>query len=139
MIDWLRLFPDADHRLQMTLRPGDAPRFWQHSEEAEHVLAERRQWLATHRERLLLMLPEAEEAVREAAEACGQLYVNHRWLGGTLTNFRTVYGVKGDIAENVKFDVFGQWSETSLDRLQTNNVTRTPLLSPVMNKRVAAA
>ncbi len=66
MIDWLRIFPDVDHRLQMTLRPGDAPRFWQHSEEAEHVLAERRRWLATHRERHLLMLPEAEEAVDEA-------------------------------------------------------------------------
>jgi hypothetical protein len=66
MIDWLRLFPDTDHRLQMTLRPGAATRFWQHSEEAEHVLAERRRWLATHRERHLLVLPEAEDAVREA-------------------------------------------------------------------------
>jgi hypothetical protein len=66
MIDWLRIFPDSDHRLQMPLRPGDAPRFWQHSEEAEPVLAERRRWLATHPERHLLMLPEAEKAVHEA-------------------------------------------------------------------------
>ena len=33
---------------------------------------------------------QAQEAVREAAEACGQFYVNHRWLGGTLTNLTTI-------------------------------------------------
>lgn len=33
---------------------------------------------------------QAQDAVREAAEATGQYYVNHRWLGGTLTNFSTI-------------------------------------------------
>lgn len=33
---------------------------------------------------------QAQEAVREAAEAAGQFYVNHRWLGGTLTNLATI-------------------------------------------------
>ncbi len=33
---------------------------------------------------------QAQEAVKEAAEACGQFYVNHRWLGGTLTNLSTI-------------------------------------------------
>lgn len=33
---------------------------------------------------------QAQEAVQEAAEACGQHYVNHRWLGGTLTNIETI-------------------------------------------------
>ena len=33
---------------------------------------------------------QAQEAVREAAEATGQYYVNHRWLGGMLTNFKTM-------------------------------------------------
>ena len=33
---------------------------------------------------------QAQEAVKEAAEACGQFYVNQRWLGGTLTNLATV-------------------------------------------------
>lgn len=32
----------------------------------------------------------ARQGVREAAERCGMPYVNHRWLGGMLTNFRTV-------------------------------------------------
>jgi len=33
---------------------------------------------------------QAQEAVREAAEATGQYYVNYRWLGGTLTNLTTI-------------------------------------------------
>ncbi len=33
---------------------------------------------------------EAASAVAEAAEAIGQHYVNHRWLGGTLTNLSTI-------------------------------------------------
>jgi small subunit ribosomal protein S2 len=33
---------------------------------------------------------QAQEAVREAAEACNQFYVNHRWLGGMLTNQETI-------------------------------------------------
>ena len=33
---------------------------------------------------------QAQEAVKEAAQACGQFYVNQRWLGGTLTNMTTI-------------------------------------------------
>src|SRR4051812_16176160 len=33
---------------------------------------------------------QAQEAVKESAKACGQYYVTERWLGGTLTNFKTV-------------------------------------------------
>jgi small subunit ribosomal protein S2 len=33
---------------------------------------------------------QAQEAVEEAAKACGQFYVNNRWLGGTLTNMTTI-------------------------------------------------
>ena len=29
-------------------------------------------------------------AVAEAAKRCGQYYVNHRWLGGMLTNWKTI-------------------------------------------------
>ena len=32
----------------------------------------------------------ASDAVKKAAESCNMPYVNHRWLGGMLTNFRTV-------------------------------------------------
>ena len=33
---------------------------------------------------------QASEPIKEAAKRCGQYYVNHRWLGGTLTNWNTI-------------------------------------------------
>jgi len=33
---------------------------------------------------------QAKDTIREEAERCGMYYVNSRWLGGTLTNFRTI-------------------------------------------------
>ncbi len=33
---------------------------------------------------------QAQECVKEEAERCGMYYVNQRWLGGTLTNFKTI-------------------------------------------------
>ncbi|QHI95430.1 30S ribosomal protein S2 [Aristophania vespae] len=34
----------------------------------------------------------ASEHIAEAAQRCGQYYVNHRWLGGMLTNWKTITG-----------------------------------------------
>ena len=33
---------------------------------------------------------QAQKPVAEAADKCAQFYMNHRWLGGTLTNWKTV-------------------------------------------------
>lgn len=33
---------------------------------------------------------QAQEAVKDTAKACGQMYVTERWLGGTLTNLKTI-------------------------------------------------
>ncbi len=33
---------------------------------------------------------QARDSIKEIAEAAGQPYVNHRWLGGLLTNFQTI-------------------------------------------------
>ncbi len=33
---------------------------------------------------------QAQDAIREEAQRCGMFYVNHRWLGGTMTNFKTI-------------------------------------------------
>lgn len=35
---------------------------------------------------------QAQEKVAEAAKRCGQYYVNHRWLGGMMTNWQTILG-----------------------------------------------
>src|SRR5262245_66033003 len=33
---------------------------------------------------------QAQEAMAEEARRCGQFFMTHRWLGGTLTNFVTI-------------------------------------------------
>ena len=33
---------------------------------------------------------QAQDAIKTEAERCGQFYVNERWLGGMLTNFKTI-------------------------------------------------
>lgn len=35
---------------------------------------------------------QAQDAIKEEAERCGMYYVNSRWLGGCLTNFKTIRG-----------------------------------------------
>ena len=34
--------------------------------------------------------PQAQGIIKEEAERCGMYYVNHRWLGGMLTNYQTI-------------------------------------------------
>ncbi len=33
---------------------------------------------------------QAQDAIKEEAERCGQFFMNERWLGGTLTNFKVI-------------------------------------------------
>lgn len=48
--------------------------------------------LASHKAKILFVGTKraAQEAVREHAKRCGMPYVDHRWLGGMLTNYKTV-------------------------------------------------
>ena len=57
-------------------------------EEAYHALAE----ISKNGGKTLFVgtRKQAEEAMREEALRSGSFYVNQRWLGGTLTNFRTI-------------------------------------------------
>jgi small subunit ribosomal protein S2 len=50
---------------------------------------------------------QAQEAVKESARACGQLYVTERWLGGTLTNYNTVKRSIARLKQIEKWDVDG--------------------------------
>lgn len=59
-----------------------------------------------------------------------QVEVRRRFVEGgprtddrTLSNFRFVYGLRGQIDDNWEFDVFGQMGRTELNRIQTNQVT----------------
>lgn len=66
--------------------------------------------------------PQASEVVKEAAKRCGQYYINHRWLGGTLTNWKTVnQSIKRmkDMEERIEGGLVGLTKKESLD-LQRN-------------------
>lgn len=42
---------------------------------------------------------QAQDKVAESAKRCGQYYVNHRWLGGMLTNWKTISGTISRLKE----------------------------------------
>ncbi|MDX1952875.1 MAG: 30S ribosomal protein S2, partial [Verrucomicrobiota bacterium] len=50
---------------------------------------------------------QAQEAVKESAKSCGQLFVTERWLGGTLTNFKTIKRSLGRLREIEKMEQDG--------------------------------
>ena len=66
----------------------------------------------------------ASEAIKIAAESCNMPYVNHRWLGGMLTNFRTVrQSIRRlkeleEMAENNSYDVKNKKEILNLQREQ---------------------
>jgi small subunit ribosomal protein S2 len=66
----------------------------------------------------------ASESVKVEAERCGMPFVNHRWLGGMLTNFRTVRAsIKRlkeleDMAKNDNYEKIGKKEILQLSREQ---------------------
>jgi small subunit ribosomal protein S2 len=53
---------------------------------------------------------QASQEIKQAASLCGQFYVNHRWLGGMLTNWKTVsHSIKRmrDVQEQLDQGVHG--------------------------------
>ncbi|MBM3645171.1 MAG: 30S ribosomal protein S2 [Alphaproteobacteria bacterium] len=62
--------------------------------------------------------PAAAERVADAARRCGQYYVNHRWLGGMITNWQTISAsIKRlrELDERLKGDVVGITKKEQLD------------------------
>ena len=53
---------------------------------------------------------QAQEAIKDEAIRAGQYYVNHRWLGGTLTNWDTI---QKRIARLKKINA---WKKTALSK-----------------------
>src|SRR5689334_25195862 len=51
---------------------------------------------------------QARDTVREVAEAAGMPYVNHRWLGGLLTNFQTISLRIGRLHDLERYEAEGQ-------------------------------
>lgn len=61
---------------------------------------------------------QAQEKVKETAGRTGQYYMNHRWLGGTLTNWQTISGTIARLDQIEKVldntDSLGQYTKKEL-------------------------
>lgn len=62
---------------------------------------------------------QAQDAIKEEAERCGQYYINSRWLGGTLTNFKTI---RSRIERMVKLEKMEETGE--FDQLPKKEVAK---------------
>jgi small subunit ribosomal protein S2 len=66
---------------------------------------------------------QASEAVAEAAKKCGQYYVNHRWLGGMLTNWKTISQSIKRLKELEEL-LSGEQNTAGLTKKEVLNLTR---------------
>jgi len=66
---------------------------------------------------------QASDAVAEAAAKCGQYYVNHRWLGGMLTNWKTISQSIKRLKELEEL-LSGDANVQGLTKKETLNLTR---------------
>lgn len=64
---------------------------------------------------------QASQAVSDSAKRCAQFYVNHRWLGGTLTNWKTV---SNSIRRLRELEELLVQSETGLTKKELLQLTR---------------
>ncbi|OSM05156.1 30S ribosomal protein S2 [Magnetofaba australis] len=93
---------------------------------------------------------QAVDLVSREAKRCGQYYVNHRWLGGTLTNWRTIQGSirrlkdiekmreEGSLSSYTKKE--GQMMEREAEKIERalggiKNMERLPDLMVVVDTR----
>lgn len=64
---------------------------------------------------------QAQEPIADAARACGQHFVNHRWLGGMLTNWKTISGSIREL-KNLEEQLSGDTA--GLTKKEVLNLTR---------------
>jgi small subunit ribosomal protein S2 len=96
---------------------------------------------------------QARDAIKDSAEAAGMPYVNHRWLGGLLTNFGTISGRIKRLHDLERYEAEGQLAllptrermaaQADLAKLQANlggvkNMQRIPDAMFVIDLRVEA-
>ena len=76
---------------------------------------------------------QAQEVLENAAKKCEMPYVNHRWLGGTLTNFRT-------IQKRIKYrnDLAKKFKEGTLEGLTKKEVQKRKVELPPVDLGLVA-
>ena len=71
------------------------------------------------------------ECIKEEAERCGMYYINSRWLGGTLTNFKTI---RTRIARLVELETME--ADGTFDVLPKKEVSKLKLEMEKLNKNL---
>jgi small subunit ribosomal protein S2 len=65
---------------------------------------------------------QAQEAIEEEAARCEMPYVNHRWLGGTLTNFKTIQKrikYRNEVARKIEEGQMEGYTKKEAQKLKT--------------------
>ncbi|HEU4701857.1 MAG TPA: 30S ribosomal protein S2 [Conexibacter sp.] len=126
--------------------------------QTEELLQEAREFASAlaHRGGTVLFVgtkKQARDAIKESAEASGMPYVNHRWLGGLLTNFGTISGRIRRLHDLERYQTEGQLdllptrermaAQADLAKLQANlggvkNMQRIPDAMFVVDLKVEA-
>ncbi len=65
----------------------------------------------------------AQDVIREEAERCAMPYVNHRWLGGMLTNYKTIHQSINRLKDIEKMEEDGTL-ESRFNKKEALNMTR---------------
>jgi len=81
---------------------------------------------------------QAQESIQQEAERCGMYYVNQRWLGGMLTNFKTIRNRVNRLLELEKMEedgVFDVLPKKEVIRLRHEYEKLNKYLSGVRNMR----
>ena len=70
---------------------------------------------------------QAQQAIRAEAENCNMFYVNHRWLGGTLTNFTTIKSSLFRLKKLEKMEIDGTYESLTKKEVAKFNKERQRL------------
>lgn len=88
--EWARIFPDADHRWLMGLRPGNAKEFFASRDATGSVCAQRAEFLDHEADKYAVLLPEAESALRDTVELARTFGTS---IDGAPTPFEQLLGL----------------------------------------------
>ena len=80
---------------------------------------------------------QAKDAIIEEAQRCGEFYMGNRWLGGTLTNFKTI---RARVDRLAKLNAMEQSGELNLLPSQASNASlQLSIPTPVLSRNVTTS
>ena len=67
---------------------------------------------------------QAQESIEQEAKRCEMFYVNQRWLGGMLTNFKTIQGRIAQLRKIEKMEADGDFALLPKRKLLSSRLSR---------------